>query len=492
MLTSVNYVTENFNNQIWDFQDPTGFVFEDYIRTIVENELKPYYKNNLRVVKTTRTRDDGIDIYIESPVPFSLMGIKFSLNGKKRIKIIIECKSTSHNKITLEKFAKNILENNDSNLDYFILATNGTIVPSAFYKAISEFENINCKFHLFDQYFLLLYLHNSVYKIKGNIEFLPHTNSFQIQYQIRKGRIDGRNCFELYFDIKNYSDIPANIKLNLISNRNWNIEEQLSEKLVPSHQGICLRFLVKRIYNDGIDDFKLNIIYNNQSRILHIRNPEVIPDFQPPLTGKQHKDIINKIYNDLLCLSSSKFFYLYGEAGIGKTRIIDEITKKVFDTDYIIKHILCNTRNKAELKKSLYDKLNIANSDNNSWRDLMDFFERNNLTRFIVVIEDLHNATDEFYKQLKELVTVIKIYPCAFILAGREDDTVYNEFYYSCASWLKNNVISFHIKPLSEKDCSLFIKSVIKDIPSSIRKITQSFYGESILYCTIHRISIRN
>lgn len=468
MLTAVKYVTENFNNQIWNFEDSTGHVFEDYIYTIIVNELKPYYKNNLRIIKTSRTRDDGIDIYIESPISFLLFGIKFTLNGKEKIKIVIECKSTSHNKVTLEKFAKNILENNELELDYFLLVTNGTIVPSAFYKAITEFEKVNCKFHLLDQYFLLQYLSDSAYEIKGIINFIPHKNLLQLQYQLRKGRIDGRNCFELYFDIKNYSDAPTNIKLNLISNRNWNIEEQLSEKLIPAHQGICLRFLVKRIYNDGIDDFKLNVIYNNQSQILHIKNPEVIPDFQPPLTGAQHKEIINKINNELLRLTTSQFYYLYGEAGIGKTRIVDEILKKICDTDYKIKHISCNSRNITTLKNVLYKKLEITIENNTSWINLVNFFENNKFFRYLIVIEDLHNATEEFYAQLKKLMVIVKKYPCAFIFTGREDDTVHNDAFFSCMSWLKNNAISSHIKRLKEDECERFIKSVIKDVPSLV------------------------
>ncbi|MEY8481880.1 ATP-binding protein [Lachnospiraceae bacterium 48-21] len=470
MLTTVSYITENFNNQFWNFEDCSGQDFEDYIYTILAKELEPYYKDDLRIVKTSRTRDDGIDIYIESPIEFLLMGNKFSLNGKKNIEIVIECKSTNYNKIAFDKFAKNIITNNELELDYFILATNGTIVPSAFYKAITEFKKVNCKFYLFDQYFLLQFLINSVYKIKGNVTYIPHACQLQLQYQIRKGRIEGRNCFELYFDVKNYSNKPTNIKINLISNRNWNIEEKLNEKLVPAHQGICLRFLVKRIYNDGIDDFKLNVTYNNQSQLLNIKNPEVIPDFLPPLTGSQHKKIINDIYNDLLCLATSQFYYIYGEAGIGKTRIIDEIVKKVFDTNYAISHILCNKRNKVSLKKALYKELKIINSDNkeSSWDDLTTLFDKNKYSKYLVIIEDLHNSSDDFYEELKDLVLSIKKYPCAFIIAGREDDTVYNEAFFSCANWLKNNSKRFHIERLSKNDCELFIKSVIKDIPSLV------------------------
>jgi len=41
MLTTVNHVTEDFNDQIWDFEDSTGQVFEDYIHAIIANEMKP-------------------------------------------------------------------------------------------------------------------------------------------------------------------------------------------------------------------------------------------------------------------------------------------------------------------------------------------------------------------------------------------------------------------------------------------------------------------
>ena len=82
MLTTVSYITENFNNQFWNFEDCSGQDFEDYIYTILAKELEPYYKDDLRIVKTSRTRDDGIDIYIESPIEFLLMGNKFSLNEK--------------------------------------------------------------------------------------------------------------------------------------------------------------------------------------------------------------------------------------------------------------------------------------------------------------------------------------------------------------------------------------------------------------------------
>lgn len=448
--------------------DNLGNAFEEYIHSILAKELKPYYKDGLRITKTSRTRDDGIDIYIESPVSFVLMGVNFTLNGKETIKVVIECKSTNHNKIALDKFARNIIENNDVNLDYFILVTNGTIVPSAFYAAITEFQKSNCYFALFDQYFLLQFLNQSKYSIMGDVCFIQQSSPIQLQYQIRKGRIDGRNCFELYFDIRNYSNQPTNIKLNLISNRNWNIEDSLNEKLVPAHQGICLRFLVKRIFNDGLNDFRLNISYNNQSQLLYIKNPEVVPDFQPPLSGSKHKEIITEMYNELLDLSSPRFYYLYGEAGIGKTRIIDEVSKEVYSTDYINLHILCKQNDKQTLHSVLCKELKIENTDESLQKILLSYFESNRFSRLLIVIEDLHNASDDFYSELKNMISQLSNVPCACLIAGREDTTVYNEAFFSCSSWLKKHTQSFEIIPLKESDCRRFIKSVIKDIPSMV------------------------
>ena len=467
MLTSVNYITENFNNQIWNLGNYNGYDFEDYIHNVFANELKPYYLYGLRITKTTRTRDDGIDIYIESPIAFSLMNISFNLKGKKRIKIVIECKSTSHNKVSLEKFAKNILENNELDIDYFILATNGTIVPSAFYKSISEFEKNNCSFLLFDQFFLLKFLSNSIYEIPGDVHYTATRNPLQLQYQLRKGRINGRNCFELYFDIRNYSNKPTNVSFNLISNRNWNIENELNAKLVPPYKGICIKLIAKRIYNDGIDDFKINVIYNNESQIVSIKNPEVVPDFQPPLSGKQHKRIVNEIYNNLLNLSEANFYYIYGEAGIGKTRIIDEIVKRILDTDYSIIHILCNKRKKLDLEKDLCKELGILVKTESNKIELFNYFNTHQFNRYLIVIEDLHNATEEFYEQIKVFTEEYKDIPCAFIIAGREDDTIYNESFFSFSSWLQEHIKSFCLEKFDDPDCEMFIKSIIKDIPSS-------------------------
>ena len=465
MLSSVTYITENYNDQYWSLEDNTGFDFEDYLHGVFSTLLKPYYKSGLRITHTSKTRDDGIDIYISSPIEFSLMGINFSLNGKKTINTVIECKSTKRDKISLDKFARNIIDSNEWNIDYFVLATNGTIVPSAYYKSITEFEKNGCKFLLFDQYFLLQFLDNSSFNLLGKVEFTRKPDSLQIQYQLRKGRVSGRNCFELFLDARNYSNKPTNIIINLISNRNWSIDDTINSKHIPPHQGICIKLIVKRIYNDGIDDFKINLSYDNQIKVISIKNPEVVPDFQPPLAGREHKKLINDIYNELLDLDSFQLFYLYGNAGVGKTRIIDEICKRVIDTDYSMIHILCNKKQRSSLTQLLAKELNVTDGSSDCYSKVVDKLHES-FSRHLIIIEDLHNADDAFYKQIKTISKDLNNDASSFILAGRDDDTVFNEAFFSFSTWLKEKALPFQVKNFGETDCRAFIKSIVKDIPS--------------------------
>lgn len=79
-----------------------------------------------------------------------------------------------------------------------------------------------------------------------------------------------------------------------------------------------------------------------------------------PLTGDSHRKIIQIIKDNLLHAKGFVWFNLYGEAGIGKTRIIDEICKESYGRGINIINYLCtknrNTSNFECLKRK-YVKL---------------------------------------------------------------------------------------------------------------------------------------
>jgi len=153
MLGKVTYVTPDTNNQPWMIS-ASGFDFEDYIASIIENSLIELYDQGLLIERTPRTRDSGKDLIITSPVSFSLFGKKFRMNEKGKICIYIEFKSSKNSKIQLEHFSKNILLANGSEVDYFVLITNKTIVPFSYYEADRNAHEYGYQFYLVDQYCL--------------------------------------------------------------------------------------------------------------------------------------------------------------------------------------------------------------------------------------------------------------------------------------------------------------------------------------------------
>src|SRR5699024_3425363 len=120
------------------------------------------------------------------------------------------------------------------------------------------------------------------------------------------------------------------------------------------------------------------------------------------------------------------------------------------------------------LRNLLCKELKIRNADESLQKILFNYFKSKPFARLLIVIEDLHNASDDFYSELKNMISQMSGIPCACLLAGREDTTVYNESFFSCSSWLKEHTQSFEIVPFDEPDCQRFIKSVIKDIPSMV------------------------
>lgn len=473
MLTPVCYVTPNLNKFIWELESLKGLNFEEYIFNVIKKELQLYYPSGLHIKKTTATRDDGIDIYISSPVSFNLMGVDFSLKGKENINVVIECKSTSQQKVSLDKFAKNIIVNKELPIDYFILVTNGTIVPYSYYKASLEFKERNCEFLLFDQYLLLNYLKKNNIEIPGDTSFFVFEEEpIHIEYQVRKGKINGRSCFDLYLVIKNYSSKIIEVTLNILSTRNWAVQNNVGVNIIPPFHSKCLNLIVSRIYNDGINDFRLNVFFNNKAHELFVKNPEVIYDFQPPLAGEQHKQIIAEMKESLLYLSSFQGYYLYGEAGIGKTRIIEEIIKEILDTDYKVFHFLCNIRNKKTLRTFLNAELKIQDDPTEKlWNRFYEKLRNDSFSRYFIIIEDIHNASEDFFLELKFLIQDFpQDIPCTLLIAAREDDTVYNESFYSFAMWLKENkkINDKEIVKFKDKECKQFIQSIIRDIPSLV------------------------
>ena len=472
MMSSVQYINGNINNQEWDID--IGHSFEDSIYKNLLRTLDLPHNDKIKIFQTEATNDGGKDIIITSEVGLSLFDINITLKGKKEIKIYIECKSSDKEKISFEKIAKNSVIAGLDHVDYFILVTNKTITPFTFYSIYENSNQYNYEFILVDQYLLHSFLE------KHNLNKWKYTRpdnipKISLSYQTCKSSYKQAPCIELYLLCRNYSDNDVDCSFNIFTDRNWQIQNLNNIFVAEKNKSKCFKLMILKTYSDGLDELLINFEFNDYKRIIEIKHDFLNYNFQLPLTGDSHRKIIRTINNSLFSTKGFVWFNLFGEAGIGKSRIIDEICKKSYGRGINLINYLCthnrNTSNFECLKKKACNVLKTSFTSENI-KDLIGDVQDEYLWT-VIIIEDIHNADKKFIGMLNDLSHELRSKnktPIVLITTGRDDYTVYNEDYFSLLDEIKekesNNIFSYEVEHFKESECKNLIKSVIKDIPN--------------------------
>lgn len=472
MLTNVTYITQNINKQMWEIGEEIGHAFEDYIYKVLVKCLNAPFSKNINIQQTEATRDGGKDIIIDTSEDINLFGIPVTLKGKDKVRIYIECKSSNYNTILYEKFAKNVILAGQDKVDYLVLVTNKTITPFSYYSTDELTQNYNCEFILIDQYILANYLkcHNLD---KWNYDAPSFDNSsIALSYQVSKGSYYRRPSFELYILCRNYSGKLTECEVELLTDRNWKISGDKVQFVLDTNKSKCLKLIISREYFDGLDDILLHLSFNNNRNTIRLEGNSLSYNFELPLTGTKHKEIIKDIEETALQASTFTWVNLYGEAGIGKTRIIEELSRTFWQNSARTLFFTCENSKKQSTFDSLLEYINknsVQKIVPTSLKEL--FFKLNdNLLWTVVVVEDLHNADEPFLKMLLEFLkeTDLEV-AILFITAGRDDYTVYNEAYFSFLETLKisnpSYMHNYQVTALLDDECKNLIKRIISDIP---------------------------
>lgn len=472
MLGSTYSINNEFRLLNWDLSKKTGIPFENYIYNILSKELKNYYSKGLKLYRTARTRDNGKDIIIETNTDIlDLFGIQLFV--KNKTKIYIECKSSEHSKIRLNEFIGNLARVKNDQIDYYILVTNTTITPYSYYQFENEAKEKNISFILIDQYVLIKYL-KKINELKYNLKELAYKEKIYIEYQSDSFVQETKKGYDIYFLIRNYNNWTEQVSLTISSNRNWFIDSNNIEVLIEKNKSKCIKISVVKDHYDGINDLILNIKRNNKSSIVEIKGVNAEPSFIPPFCGKQN---IKLKYNILKDIKNNHYSikYLFGETGLGKSRIVTEISREILGTDISLVYINCekNINPIIKLKEELKDyyKNDLMPTSNT----LIDIIKSINTDyrKVFIVFDDLHNSDTDFRKELKvfqhESINGI------FILAiGRNDFSVDNMEYFTfikqCESEYENQI--YYLLPLNDDESKNLIRSIVKGIPAfALKKI---------------------
>lgn len=488
MLSQIKKIGDepNANTMSWLSKENLGTSFEEHVNRILLRSLKDYFQCGARIMPTKKTRDHGKDIIIESPVDLeNIMGLNFYLKGKSSIRIYIECKSSDSGKISLDKFSANLSRVENDNVDYFVLVTNNTIGPYAFYQAVENARQRDIEFYLVDEYILASYFINFDAMI-GNYQPPKDEPKTTVEYQILKTKINGKPAVEIYLFARNYLSRQSMFNIKLSTDRNWSLEPIELNFVLEKNNSEVKRLIALKEYNDGIDGLFFQVKINNDERIIELKNANITYDFIPPLHGQTHINIINNISNQIMNNYKLNVITLFGEAGVGKTRILDEISKKVGGQNFKSEIFICGRSSKQNLlnkiKKYLIEEDFIDKQfPGNNLYELSTNIHPN-AYKCILIIEDIHNADVSLYDDLRKLSTMIIDVPLTIIIVGRNDFSIGNKDYYSFLEWCSlnhnNPKNSFDLRRLTDRECLHLIKSLVNDVPEvvlhSVQKMSQN------------------
>ena len=472
MISTVKHIPFNINNQYWNLNEDLGHGFEDYIYKIIVKTLNATFSPEINVYQTEAVRDGGRDIIIESLKKFELFGINFSLKGKKKIKIYIECKSTNQDTVSYDKFAKNAIIAAQDKADYLLLVTNKTVTPYTFYSVYENAVESGYEFILIDQYILYNYLKQNKLNKWELDELNIDRSQIILSYQTDKGSYNRKHCMDLYLFCRNYSDDIAECELILATDWNWRISSDKVSFLLEKNKGRCIKLKLFKEFSEGIDDIVLYLNLNNHLNTIKLEGDSLSYDFELPLTGAAHKSIIAQIEETLNSSTSFSWINLYGEAGVGKTRITDELNKFFLNRSVRTINSNCVENQKKSTFTCILEstskllKTNLISSNlSELLYDIADEF-----LWTVIFIEDIHNADKEFLKMLEAMIHQKKInIPVILITTGRDDYTVFNEDYFSLLEKLNNekssHICNYFVEPFTDDECINLIKRTIKDIP---------------------------
>ena len=482
MISKVYSIVKTPNLHDWKI-DVDGHGFENHVYKVILRKLS--YDSRIKVIKTTKVADQGRDIEIVADTDFEIFGINFLRRNNRKIRLFIECKSTNSGRLSLEKFGKNSVQVLDEEIDYFVLVTNSTITPYAFHKTADQFVRNNIEFILIDEFLLKSFLLDEKAGIPSHspVKFSIQKTvpSVSIEYQWLQVYIDSKKVVELYIVIRNYNKKVHPCKIYLKTDRNWVLDHDMVSDFVEPHKIISHKFLITKNYNDGVENLDIGIDVNNKHNAITITHPDLKLNFVPPFFGQRHQQFKFDLQGIIQNNDNLKIVNIYGNAGIGKSRIIDEALSSFIGSNIKISRVYFE-QNITSIIPILIEALNlhedISISEKEDSKELFDLFSKieDEFFQHVIVLEDAHHASKNDLDGIIQLLLLIKKtkFKTVFtlIITGRDDYTFPNEKYYSTIDFFNfksdgHNIFNFKVEQLNDADCRNLISTVIQNIPTS-------------------------
>lgn len=498
-------------NLKWQLKADLGNNFEDFIVRIITIQLRQLHPQ-VQILQTRRVADGGKDIIVSSTInAVNILGQKFTSTGGNGIKICFECKSTDYDFLRYDKISSSctrIQYEDIEKYDYYVLVTNSEILPQAYWYLSQELEKSGISFRLIDSfllgtYFLSFESPEIQYALNNPYRLTDHAD-FYYEYQVDTVVSQFTNRYNLYLLFRNYSSAEKHCVLQLKTDVDWHTSDNSISFVIAPNGATVKKITVEQNHFDGIPDLLFHIQVNGTESIVMIDGINGTQIFEPPFFGESRKQIVDGLEQEMKSNTPPSLVCFWGDAGIGKTRLVRELFLKLQGTlfDLYECKIQKGYSPQREIEKFLLEKGYIQEGQYTDFVSMIESCKTPFGNQAIFFLDDFHNAADSFLSEIKKLKQISS--SVSLIISGRTDYTVGNMHYLSFVQWARENLTEscFTIEPLTDDETKKMIKVLIDGIPPyALDKLFVSSgnnplfivqYVEYLLDCSLVKLQNRN
>ena len=507
----VRHLDSDPNDFTWDLSHVTGLQFEAEIQRIVRQALHPDGKS-IWVVDTPRTGDRGKDIVVHFKHGISVLGMTFGVPRSADTGMLyIECKKNDGNTLSPGDFGGSLVQLGAEGTipHYFLLVTNATLTPELHHNSRERFHLNGSAFHLIDRRRLVMAIQgiSSFLSPFGPIAPPPVISASHSVFdrnsmrcllsspEDKEGERGNRKVLEAFVCLDNYSDETKNVRLNLRSDINWSIlspssdggvESKYLTFFIPPIETRTVKLRLEQTSYDGLDGLRLGLNIDGRSRTLEIRSGKLEFDFDPPLFGNGHINLVHRIRESVRTDRPVAFISLRGDAGTGKSKILESLAEDLRGSDCYFKRVELRPRQQAANLGQVMNDLARVNGTATPPRNptIHEFFASleqvgNHYTHYVVCLEDLHHGSPDLLAGLRTFSNRDTVSRVTIIGTGRVDDTFPNDDYFVLldhiaitSSALQDGesprVVDLVVERWSDQDCRSFIGATVAEAPNIV------------------------
>lgn len=484
---------QNLNNFTWQIPQSRALRFEKLVADAIRDRLSTL-DGAVKVVQTGRSGDEGRDIEISFSEPISIGSRVFTPTSAPGL-IYVECKATGAERLA-EGFLADASQHETDALTAYVLATNATLTPYAHYRAEQQWARLNAGFVLMDRGRLSTWLFGGAAPSKIDADIWPKNAPIVegglgvcVELQHRRESLRGEHRVQSYMVVRNNDETSQRVALSTAADLSWDSDIELEAILAPGEDRTFRFESRQKVY--GLNaDLGLTLTRDHRSVRLSLSSSQVDLVLEPPFMGALHCRCRDDIRDAVCEARGFKLISVEGEAGIGKTRTIEEALAPLEGGRADIIRLTCEPDTGVFDFSPLLDLLDTggAGASTREAAALTDPIEaiasiRSHPLPLILVLEDLHHCSPEGIRAIKTLALEEPIVsqPVVVIVTGRNDHTFPNADYYAFLELIRlrtDFVIPFQIAPLADIEARDLINAVAVDLPeaalSRVHNIGQS------------------